>query len=341
MKQFWIFDFRFSICKGKTALAVFFPTCALLSVLSLSAAVQQAKVPRIGYLTLRSSPSDVDRAFLEAMKKLGYADGQNIFIEYRWAAGKVEALPKLAEELVRLRVDILVAASTPAVQAAKNATKTIPIVMTGSADPVGSGLVASLSRPGGNVTGLSSMLPELAGKRLELLKEIIPKLSTVAFLAHGRDPAHTIFIKQAQDAGDKLHIQIQPVVIGSLQELEDAFSAMVKHRAGALIVQTLFVGALGDGRRITERALELRIPAVSDGVRFADVGGLIFYGPSRLENGSRVASYVDKILKGTKPAELPVEQPTKFELVVNLKTAKQIGLIIPPIVLARADRVIR
>lgn len=291
--------------------------------------------------TLRADPSEVDKAVLQALQNLGYIDGQNITIEYRWAAGKVDNLPKLAEELVRMPVDIIVASSTPAVQAAKNATKTIPIVMTGSADPVGTGLVASLARPGGNITGLSSMLPELAGKRLELLKDIVPKLSSVAFLAHGGDPAHHLFVKEAQEAGEKLRIQIQPVVIGASEEIETAFSTMLKNRAGALIVQTLFVGPLDDGRRIAERAIALRLPAVSDGTRFADIGGLIFYGPSRFENGRRVADYVDKILKGSKPADLPVEQPRKFELVINLKTAKQIGLTIPPIVLARADRVIR
>jgi putative ABC transport system substrate-binding protein len=240
-----------------------------------------------------------------------------------------------------MQVDIIVAASTPAVQAVKNATKTIPIVMTGSADPVGTGLITSLAKPGGNITGLSSMLPELAGKRLELLKDIVPKLSSVAFLAHGGDPAHRLFVKEAQAAGEKLRIHIQPVVVGGSEEIEAAFSTMTKNRAGALIVQTLFVGNLDDGRRIAERAISLRLPAVSDGNRFADIGGLLFYGPSRFENVRRAANYVDKILRGSRPADLPVQQPRQFELVINLKTAKQIGLTVPPIVLARADRVIR
>ena len=292
-------------------------------------APQANKIPRIGYLTLRAGPSEADKVFLQGLRDLGYIDGQNITIDYRWAAGDVTKLSNLAEELVRINVDIIVAATTPAVQAAKNATKTTPIVMTGSADPVGTGFVASLARPGGNITGMSSMLPELAGKRLELLKDIVPKLSRVAFLAHGGDPAHKIFVKEAQEAGEKLRIQIQPVIIGGSDEIEAAFSAMIKSRGEALIVQTLFIGNPNDGRRIAERAVSHHLPAVSDGTRFADLGGLSFY--------RRAATYVDKILKGSKPSDLPVEQPRKFELVINLKTAKQIGLTIPPSVLARAD----
>jgi putative ABC transport system substrate-binding protein len=183
--------------------------CAILLALCSSGEAQQSnKQPRIGSLTLRASPSDADKVFLQALRDLGYVDGRNITIEYRWAAGDVAKLSNFAEELVRINVDIIVAATTPAVQAAKNATNTIPIVMTGSADPVGTGFVASLARPGGNITGMSSMLPELAGKRLELLKDTVPKLSRVAFLAHGGDPAHKIFVKEAQEAGEKLRVQM-------------------------------------------------------------------------------------------------------------------------------------
>jgi putative ABC transport system substrate-binding protein len=313
----------------------------LLHVICPSVEAQSQRLPRIGYLTLRASPSESDKAFLQALQKLGYIDGQNITIQYRWAAGKVENLPKLAEELVGMQADLIIAATTPAVQAAKSATSTIPIVMTGSADPVGSGLVASLARPGGNVTGMSSMLPELAGKRLEVLKETIPKLSRVGFLAHGRDPAHRLFVKEAQEAGEKLGIHIQPAVVHNSDEIEDALSALIKTRTRALIVQTLFVGNVDDGRRIAELAMGHSLPTVSDGNRFAELGGLLFYGPRHFENILRAAVYVDKILKGAKPAELPVEQPTKFEMVINLRTAKQIRLTIPPNVLARADRVLR
>jgi len=315
---------------------------AMLRALCLSAEAQQPKkVPRIGYLTLRASPTENDEAFLQGLRDLGYTDGRNIAIENRWAGGKTDRLPALAEELVRLKVDIIVASSTPAVQAAKNATKTIPIVMTGTADPVGTGLVASLARPGGNITGLSGILPELAGKRMGLLREILPKLSRVAFLAHGGDPAHILFIKEAQEAAGRLGMKLQPVVIGGSEEFESAFSAMIKERAGALVVQPLFIGFLLQGRRIADLAAKNRLPTVSDGSQFADAGGLLFYGPHRLDQYRRAAAYVDKILRGAKPADLPVEQPMKFEFVINLKTAKQIGVTIPQSVLFRADRVIK
>ncbi|HEY7218679.1 MAG TPA: ABC transporter substrate-binding protein [Candidatus Binatia bacterium] len=316
--------------------------CAMLLALCVPAQAQQtAKIPRIGYLALRTSPTDNDEAFLQGLRDLGYIEGQNITIEYRWAAGKVDHLSSLAEDLVRLKADIIVASSTPAAQAAKNATRTIPIVMTGTADPVGTGLIASLAQPGGNVTGMSGILPELAGKRLELLRDVLPKLSRVAFLAHGGDPAHKLFVKEAQDAAEKFGMHIQPLVIGGPEEIQSAFSAMIRERAGALIVQPLFVGNLDEGRRIAALAAKHRLPTVSDGNQFADAGGLMFYGPDRLDQYRRCATYVDKILKGRKPADLPVEQPMRFEFVVNLKTAKQIGVPIPPSVLARANRVIR
>jgi putative ABC transport system substrate-binding protein len=262
-------------------------------------------------------------------------------IEYRWAANKVDHLSSLAEELVRTKVDIILASATPAVNAAKNATKTIPIVMGPAADPVGSGLVMSLARPGGNITGVSLIMPELAGKRIELLREVLPKLSRVAFLAYGPGPAHRLFVKEAQNAAERFGMKFQPVVIEGPEEIEDAFSAVIRERAGALMVHPLFVATLGQGRRIAELATKNRLPTISDGYRFAEAGGLIYCGPDQLAMVRRVAIYVDKILKGTKPADLPVEQPTKFELVINLKTAKQIGLTIPQWVLMRADRVIK
>jgi putative ABC transport system substrate-binding protein len=313
----------------------------LLATVSSTEAQQPKKVPRIGYLSLRASASAGDRAFLQGLKDLGYVPGQNIHIENRWAAGKVDRLSGLADELVRLKVDVIVAAATPAVQAAKNATTTIPIVMASAADPVGTGFVSSLARPGGNITGVSNMMPELAGKRLELLVEIFPKLSRVAFLAYKGDSAHPLFLKEAQDSAERSGMQFQPLVIADSDEIEGAISAIVKDRTGALVVQPLFVGNLGEGPRIADLALRNRLATVSDLGTFAEAGGLIAYGANLVELYRRAATHVDKILKGAKPGDLPVEQPTKFELVINLKTAKQIGVTIPQSVLYRADKVIK
>src|SRR5262245_24125210 len=315
--------------------------CALLSALSFSAGAQQPKkIPRIGYLTVRAGPSERDDAFRQGLRDVGYIAGQNIIIEYRFAKG-TDRLAEMAAELVRLKLDVFVGEATPAVQALKNATMTAPIVMAAVADPVGSGLVASLGQPGGNITGLSLILPELAGKRLELLREVLPRVTRVAFLAHGGNPAYRLFVKEAQDAAEGFGIQIQPLVIKGPDEFEGAFSAMVKERAGALVVQPLFVIVPEQLRRVVELATRNRLPTVSDFMEFADAGGLMSYGPPALEPIRRSAIYVDKILKGAKPAELPVEQPTKFELVINLKTAKQISVTIPQSVLYRADKVIK
>jgi len=316
--------------------------CTMHFALCLSAEAQQPKkVPRIGYLTVRATSSELDETFKRELRELGYIDGQNIAIEYRSAAGKVDRLATLAEELVRLNVDVIVASTTPAVNAAKNATKTIPIVMGTSADPVRTGLVASLARPGGNITGISLIMPELAGKRIELLKELLPKLSRIAFLAYGPGPGNQLFVNDAQESVERFGMKFQPVVIGGPEEIESAFSAMIRERAGALMVHPIFVASFGQGGRIAELATKNRLPTISDGFRFAEAGGLIYYGPDYLPLVRRAATYVDKILKGAKPADLPVEQPTKFELVINLKTAKQIGLTIPQSVLYQADKVIR
>jgi len=316
--------------------------CAVLFALSFPARAQQpTKVPRIGYLSLAAKPSVRDEAFTQGLRELGWINGQNITIEYRWAANKAESLAALADELVGLKVDLIVAPATPAVNAAKNATKTIPIVMIAVADAVASGFVASLAQPGGNITGSTNILPELAEKRLGLLREVLPKLSRVAFLAYGPGPAHRLFVKEAQDAAQSFKIRFQPLVLAGVEEIEGAFSAMKKERAGALIVQPLFSAVLGQGPRVAELAVKNRIPTISDGFLFAESGGLMFYGPDPIAGYQRAAAFVDKILKGRKPADLPVEQPTKFELVFNLKTAKQIGLTIPPNVLVRADKVIR
>ena len=256
---------------------------ALLFAVCLHAEAQQRKkVPRIGYLALSAAPSELDETFKRELRELGYIDGQNIVIEYRSAAGKVERLATLAEQLVRLNVNVIVASTTPAVNAAKNATKTIPIVISTSADPVRTGLVASLARPGGNITGLSLIMPELAGKRIELLKEILPKLSRVAFLAYGPGPGNQLFVKEAQESVERFGMKFQPVVIGGPEEIEDAFSATIRERAGARMVHPIFVAALEQGLRIAELANKNRLPTISDGLRFAETGGLIYYGPDYL-----------------------------------------------------------
>jgi putative ABC transport system substrate-binding protein len=316
--------------------------CVILIVFCSSVQAQETKkIPRLGFLTLISNPDPLELIFLQTLRDLGYDEGRNITIEYRRAAGKVQNLPQLAEELVRLKVDLIVVRATPVVQAAKNATTTIPIVMMGVGDPLRSGFVASLARPGRNITGMSNMMPELAGKRLDLLREIRPKISRLAFLAYSPDPLHKVFVKDAQEAAERLKIQLRPAIIGKVEGIEAAFSTMNRERAEALIVQPLFISNLGKGQSIADLALKNRLPTVSDGGGFAEVGGLLFYGPDQKPMFQRAATFVDKILKGRNPADLPVEQPTKFEFIVNLKTAKQIGLTIPQSVLFRADKVIR
>ncbi len=300
---------------------------------------QQAKKATIGILTL-ASDDPLAKVLREGLRDLGYVEGQNIVFEHRYVDGKVERLSDLAADLVRMKVDVIVARSTPVVQAVKKTTTTIPVVIS-VPDSVGSGFVASLARPGGNITGTSSIMPELAGKRLELLREIFPKLSRVAFLAHGGDPSHPRFIKELQDAAENARLQVQPVVVKGPEEFQSAFDSMARERAGAVIVQPLFAGVLGVAGPIAEIAMKNRLPTISDGLRFADAGGMIYYGPDQLALWRTIPIYVDKILKGAKPGELPVEQPSKFELMINLKTAKQIGVTIPPNVLARADRVIK
>ena len=317
---------------------------AVLLALSFPAGAQQAKkIPRIGFLASVSASSDADRieAFRQGLRELGYVEGQNVTIEYRWADGKFEQLPDLAAELVRLRVDVIVAVVTQASLAAKKATGTIPIVMVGVSDPVGSGLVASLARPGTNITGTSSMTAEIVGKLLELLKETVPKISRVAALWN---PANSVFqalqLRETEVAARALGVQLQILEARGPDEIDRAFAAMVKERTKALLI-------LGDPvftshrKRIADLAAKYRVPAVSGTREYVEAGGLMAYGPSFPDMHRRAATYVDKILKGTKPADLPVEQPKKFEFIINLKAAKQIRLTIPPNVLARADTVIR
>jgi putative ABC transport system substrate-binding protein len=321
---------------------ILFAVCSILLVTCSAVDAQPAKkIPRIGYFSLSAGPSERDEAFKQGLRELGWVDGQTVRIEYRWMAGKLDQLSIAAEELVRLNVDLIFATTARVIRAAKEATNKIPIVMPAASDPVGDGFIASLARPGGNITGMSAMILELEGKRLELLREIIPSIARVSFLNYGTDLTAQRSTQEAQDAGRRMGIRIQLLLISDAKDLEGAFSAMVKERANALAVQPLLITNIGQGRRIAELAVKNRLPTVADSRDFIDAGGLLSYGPDRLALWSRAATFVDKILKGAKPADLPVEQPTKFELVINLKTAKQIGLIIPPNVLARADKVIR
>jgi putative ABC transport system substrate-binding protein len=317
-------------------------TIVLLTTAPPSQAQQPTKVSRIGVLFPGSPATFAPRteAFLRGLHELGYVEGKTIAIEWRWAEDRVERFPELAAELVRLNVDVIVANGTPAIKAAKNATKSIPILMAVVGDPVGTGLVASLARPGENLTGLSILAPELSGKRLELLKEVVPKLSRVAAMLNPTNPVYRPELQETHDAARSLGLQIQPIEVSDLNTLQDGFTALSRDRVGALLVLTdaIFYSMRG---RIVEYAAKSRLPAMYWGSEFTDDGGLMSYGPNTNELFRRSATYVDKILKGAKPADLPVEQPTKFELVINLKTAKQIGLTIPPNVLARADKVIK
>ena len=310
--------------------------------LSLPAAAQQPKIPRIGYLSVLSPSSDSARleAFRQGLHELGYVDGQSMTIESRYAEGQLARLPDLAVQLVRLKVDVIVAGGSTAIRAAKNATKLIPIVMAHGSDPVALGYVASLARPGGNITGLTHLAPELGGKRLELLKNIIPQLTRVAILTDPGTGGHAPQMKELEVAAPALGLQLQAVEVRAPNELENAFSAMMTGRAGAFIgLQQPTLDRLRG--RIVDLAAKHRLPAMYPNSEYVERGGLMCYAADIVAMFRRSAVYVDKILKGAKPAELPVEQPTKFEFVINLKAAKRIGLTVPPNVLARADKVIR
>jgi putative ABC transport system substrate-binding protein len=278
-------------------------------------------------------------AFRQGLRELGYVEGQNIAIESRWTEGKDDRLPALAADLVRSKVDIIVAETGAATRAAQQATRTIPIVMSLVNDPVGSGLVASLARPGGNVTGLTIMSPDLVGKQFELLKAVVPKVSRVALLRHPDNPASAAQLREAEAAAQALGVRLQTLEARSPQEIDGAFAAMTRERAGALLVipDTLF---WSQRRQIVDLAVKRRLPSIRIGEAYAEAGGLMSYGPSYRDLERRAATYVDKILKGANPADLPVAQPTKFELVINLKTAKAIGLTIPQPLLQRADQII-
>jgi len=324
--------------------------CALLLALCFSVEAQQPKsVPRIGFLSRDLHPADSRaasprnlEAFLQGLRQLGYVEGHTIIIEYRYADGRLERLPALAEELVRLKVEIIVADTFTTARAAKKVTTTIPIVVA-SGDAFGSGLVASLAQPGGNVTGLSNYTVELLGKRLELLKEVVPKVSAFAFLNDTDSAGSKAMFKDARVAAKTLGVKFQLVEVKAANpDFEGAFKAMIKESIGAVITSpSPRLGLALYRKRILELVKQHRIPAIHPTVPWIDDGGLMYYGANTPDLFRRAATYVDKILKGTKPADIPVEQPTKFEFIVNLKAAKQIGLTIPPNVLARADRVIR
>jgi ABC-type uncharacterized transport system substrate-binding protein len=314
----------------------------LFALCSVVEAQQPVKVPRIGFLSPVSPSATAlwHQAFRQGLRDHGWTEGKNISIEYRYAEGKSDRLPDLAADLVRLKVDIIVVSSGTDALAAKNATREIPIVMASAGDPVAIGLVETLARPGGNITGLSQIAAELAGKRLELLKEIVPGLSRVAVLWNPQGRTSTLSWKEIQLPARELGVQLHSLEVRSSNDFDKAFKDVTRARAGALVIMPdpLFVTNLN---RIADLAAKSRLPSIFHLTEFVDSGGLVAYGPDRSDQFRRAATYVDKILKGTKPADLPVEQPTKFELVINLKTAKQIGLTIPPNVLARADKVIR
>ena len=347
MKQFWIFIFRFSI-KTFTSNEVFcLALCAVLFAFG-SYAQAQSKIPRVGILFIGGRDQPHLEAFKQGLRERGYSEGKNIVLDYRYAEGKVDRLPALATELVQLKVDVIVTTSGNSARAAAQATKTIPIVLTTGADPVKSGLADGLAKPGHNVTGLSIIEEDLSGKRVEILKETFPKMTRLAYLwnpiAVSYSAADTTSGNPSYDEAEKITktvgVQLLPYKVRSLAEIEKGFANMPKVRPQALLVLQSPVMTL-NSKRIVELALEQHLPGMYPSNQFAQEGGLIAYGPVISDLYRRAATYVDKILKGANPAELPIEQPTKFELVINLKTAKQIGLTIPPNVLARADRVIK
>ena len=323
---------------------ILFGLCSLLLALCSAAEAQQArKVPRIGYLTAAYLAPIADRAeaFRQGLRELGYVEGKNIIIEWRSADGKRDRVAALAAELVRLKVDVIVTGGGGATRPAKEATSTIPIVMTQDNDPVGNGFVASLARPGGNITGLSTLGPERNGKRLELLKEIVPKLYRVAVLGTSTATGNAQVLKETELAAAALGVKLEYIDVLGPKDIETAFQQASKRRADAVLGMVSGPVYNPHLEQIAELAVKRRLPVICCGREYVLAGGLMNYGVSLTDLDRRAATYVDKILKGAKPAELPVEQPTKFEFTINLKAAKQIGLTIPPNVLARADRVIK
>jgi len=326
----------------KAALLSILVVAVQLAVGGMVEAQQAGKIPRIGFRSGQSLSTISTRteAFRQGLRKLGYVEGKNIVIEWRYAEGKLDRLPALAAELVRLKVDIIVTSGLGSTRPANEATNTIPIVMTQDPDPVRDGYVASLARPGGNITGLSTLAPELSGKRLELLKEVLPKASRVAVLGTSTNASTAQALREMELAAGALAVKLQYLDVRSPKDIDAAFRAASKERADAVIV---LGGAMLASQRtqVLDLVVKSRLPAIYQGGVNVEAGGLMSYGVNGNDLARRAATYVDKILKGTKPADLPVEQPMKFELIINLKAAKQIGLTIPPNVLVRADKVIR
>jgi putative ABC transport system substrate-binding protein len=307
---------------------------------SLAAAQQPGKVPRIAFLRPGTPPESLISAFRQGLLELGSVEGKNINIDYRFNEEKIEKLPDIAAELVRLNFDVIVTASTPAALAARKATPKIPIVFTEVGDPVGAGVVESLAHPGGNITGVSSLAPDLSGKRVELLKEVVPRITRLTVIRNPKNPTTAPKLKETEAAAMSFGLRLNVLEVRSPEELNDAFIALKKDRPDALAV-LLDTVILDHRRRVAQLAAEARLPAIYEVRELVDAGGLMSYGTNFAERYHRAATFVDKILKGAKPADLPVEQPTKFEFIINLKAAKQIGLTIPPNVLARADKVIK
>jgi putative ABC transport system substrate-binding protein len=321
---------------------VFILSIVILASTHLADAQQPAKIPRIGFLAATKPATVAARveAFRQGLRELGYVEGKNIVVDYRYAEDNAGRERELAAELARLKVEVIVTTGPTVTRTAKDTTATIPIVFAQDGDPVASGFVASLSRPGGNLTGLSNLSPELSGKRLEFLKEIVPNLSRVAVIGSSIEPNNAQILKETELAAGALKVKLQYLDVRSSNDIETAFQAAAKVRAdGAVLLGSVVFNA--HRKQIVELAVKHRLPATYTRPEYVEGGGLMTYGPSINDLFRRAATYVDKILKGAKPADLPVEQPKKFELVINLKAAKQIGLTIPPNVLARADRVIK
>jgi len=315
----------------------------MLLALPFSAQAQQSKkIARIGFLSATSASSQSLRveAFRQGLRELGYVEGKNIVIEWRFAEGKADRLRELVAELVRLKVDVIVTGGPPPTRAAKQATSTIPIVMAFDDDPVGSGFAASLARPGGNITGLSTYFPEISGKQLELLREIVPKLSRAAVLGNASQPGHPQALREINLAADGFRVQVQYLQVRGTQDIDSAFRAASKERADGVLVLSTAVLFL-ERKQVADLAVKNRLPAIYGRPEYVENGGLMYYGPIYTDLFRRAATYVDKILKGTKPTDIPIEQPMKFDFIINLQAAKKIGLTIPPNVLVRADKVIR
>jgi len=305
------------------------------------AANGQARTYRIGFMgnSTAALETNLVNSFRDGLRELGYEEGRNIVIEYRWADGQYERFPALVAELLAAKVDVIVTAGTPAALVVKKATTTVPLIMVAVGDPVGTGLVSSLARPGGNLTGLSSVAPDLEGKRLELLRQVVPSLSYVAMFINSANPFHTVSVRQARAAAEALGVKLEPHDIRKSEDLDRAFAAMRKERPDALLILADRV-FLHNRQRMMDFTKELRLPSVNAYTELVEAGGLMSYGPSYENMHKRAAIYVDKIFKGAKPADLPIEQPTSFTFIVNLKAAKVLGVTVPPTLLSLADKVI-